>query len=298
MLLCAGIVAAGLAAFAVWATGGDERLLRAFFDYPGEAFLAAAPFIGLRSSVYVFRRYGSGPLRLGWFLITAAFSCQATAGLAAHVLGVRSLLNPLFWTGSPDLRMVAWFRGIGLTIGGPLWIALLAAALYVAWRAYGIAGVRHTLKPIDWVVAVSCGAYAVLELYLVAVAVRNGKQMTVQGTLDLVNDPLLCVLVLLSILILRSVRAMGMGLLARCWGAFVAGVLLTAAGDIGMWATNYGYIPWPYAGLTWYLWFPAATAFALGPVYQHIAVKRATHPWEVSLDAALRIWPLARPASR
>jgi hypothetical protein len=299
VLLTAGIVVTGLATFVVWAATGDERLLRAFFDYPGEAFLAAAPFIGLRFSISVFRRYGpGGPLRAGWFLITAAFACQATGGLAAHVLGVRSFWNPLFWTGSPDLARVAWLRGIGHTIAGPFWIVLLVSALFVAWRAYKIAGVRQTLKPIDWAAAVLCGAYAVVQLRQVAGAIQSGKQMTVQGTLDLVNDPLLCVLAVLSILIQRSVRGMGTGLLARCWGSFVAGILLTTAGNIGTWATNYGYITRPYAGLVWYIWFPAAAAFVLGPLYQYIAVEHATHPGRLPLDAALWMWPQAGLASR
>jgi hypothetical protein len=161
----------------------------------------------------------------------------------------------------------------------------LAAGLLLVWRAYGRAGVRARLEYYHWAAVAVSGAFAAYELYLVALAVGTGKHMTLFGALDLMNDPLLCVLLLEAILIRRSVFRMGRGLIARCWGSFVMGILLTSLGNLGIFATNYGYLPWPYAGLSWYVWFPACAAFALGPVYQAEAVRRAVNATRLRFDA-------------
>lgn len=58
--------------------------------------------------------------------------------------------------------------------------------------------------------------------------------------------------------------------------AFSAGIILTCLGDIGMWASHYGYLPWPWTSLAWYLWLPAASCFALAPACQLQALHRAT----------------------
>ena len=50
--------------------------------------------------------------------------------------------------------------------------------------------------------------------------------------------------------------------------AFAAAIALTALGDIGIWATWNGYLPWPWSSMGWYVWFLASGAYALGPAYQ------------------------------
>jgi len=67
---------------------------------------------------------------------------------------------------------------------------------------------------------------------------------------------------------------MGWGLVNRCWGAFVAAILLTCAADIIAWANVYVPLPWQVNVLSWHIWFVAGAAFALGPAYQLQAVQR------------------------
>src|SRR5581483_861355 len=62
-----------------------------------------------------------------------------------------------------------------------------------------------------------------------------------------------------------------------CWflRRFSFCVFLTALGNIGIWATNYGYLPWPWSALIWYLWLPAAAAFARAPAFQLEVIRNA-----------------------
>ena len=94
-----------------------------------------------------------------------------------------------------------------------------------------------------------------------------------------VNDPLLLVLLIEAALIHRAALGMGWGLVNRCWGAFVAAILLTCAGDIIAWANAYVPLPWQVNALSWHIWFVAGAAFALGPAHQLQAVQRIS--WNV-----------------
>jgi len=68
---------------------------------------------------------------------------------------------------------------------------------------------------------------------------------------------------------------MGWGLISRYWGSFAAAIALTALGDVGAWLTWSGFLTWPYNSIGWYVWFPAAAAYVLGPAYQAEALRRA-----------------------
>jgi hypothetical protein len=265
---------AGLFNFAVWAATGEERFLRSFFDGPGLSLLIALPAVELGFSILALCSFGPGePLRRGWFLIASSSGCRLAGALASQIFGGHSWLNPLAWggwVGDPGP-----IRGLGLAMGGPLWMALLAAGLWLVLRVYRRLGVWARLKWIDWVAVAITAGFAAFELSQVLRALQAGKHLTPLQIADLANDPLLSLLVLEALLIRRSVLAMGHGLVARCWGAFATGILLTCLGSIGMWATHSGHLRWAPAGLTWYVWFPAAAAFALGPLYQTIAVRRA-----------------------
>jgi hypothetical protein len=87
------------------------------------------------------------------------------------------------------------------------------------------------------------------------------------------SDPLLIVLLLEAICV-GLVLDMGWGLIARCWGAFVDAIVFTALGNVWIWATWTGLVPRPVDAIGWFIWFPAAAAFALGPAYQVEAFRR------------------------
>src|SRR5207237_7601 len=78
-----------------------------------------------------------------------------------------------------------------------------------------------------------------------------------------------------ALLLFRSVRRMGGGWIGKCYAAFSAGVFLILLGDAAIWATAWGYLPWPWSALTWFVWIPAAGAFALGPAYPLEAMQQA-----------------------
>jgi hypothetical protein len=71
---------------------------------------------------------------------------------------------------------------------------------------------------------------------------------------------------------------MGPGAIGRCWNAFAVGVALVCIGLVALWAGRWGYLPWPYSSLFWYVWLPADAAFALAPIYHLEAIEQAGLP--------------------
>jgi len=69
---------------------------------------------------------------------------------------------------------------------------------------------------------------------------------------------------------------MGWGLIARCWFSFTAAIFLTSLGDIGLWAWSKGFLSHGFEAASWYVWFLASAAYALGPAYQLKAMLHAT----------------------
>ncbi len=100
------------------------------------------------------------------------------------------------------------------------------------------------------------------------VAVQHGKRPGIWEVLGWPVDPLLLLLFWQAFLLLRSAQNMPAGRIGLCWKAYSAGIFLTAAGDVGIWATNYGHLAWPWNSIVWYVWLPAAAAFARGPAFQ------------------------------
>jgi hypothetical protein len=274
VLTTGAVLVAGVLTLIPWLATGDVAGLRLFFDGPGALFLGGLPVIEFLLCLLVVSSFSRGePLRPAWILIVSAAACHATGGLLAHILGTRSLVNPLMWGGTAGPALLGLLRRSGQAIGGPFEMALLGMGLFAALRLYRESGVWARLKRLDWFLVAIVSAFTVCQLYQVAIAVRSGKRMDILDAIDLANDPMLCILVIEAILLHRSAVSMGRGLIARCWAAFATAVFLTSLGNMGSWATNYGYLPWPYASITWYVWFPATAAYALGPAYQVAALR-------------------------
>jgi hypothetical protein len=119
------------------------------------------------------------------------------------------------------------------------------------------------------------GLYVVREATQVVVANRQGRQFSLAEIVNLPTDPLLWVLLAQALRLLRSVQKMGPGWISYCYAAFSVGIFLVLLGDVAIWATNWGCLPWPWSALEWYLWVPAAAAFALAPAYQWEAMRHA-----------------------
>ncbi len=138
-------------------------------------------------------------------------------------------------------------------------------------------GILGRLRAID-ILLLSIGvAYTADFFATVVFAPSMGVRTTsVEKIMRWTSDPLLCILLLQAILIRRSVANMGWGLIARCWLSFTAAIFLTSVGDIGLWASAKGYLPYFLEIASWYVWFLASAAYALGPSYQLQAMLHAT----------------------
>jgi hypothetical protein len=259
----------GILAFVAWQLTGNDAWVIEFFRVPAALLMVFLGLFELWLSLAVVRHFATDDLlRPGWTLISCSAGCQFVGMICSQVLGVRSRVNPLSTFSDAGDFLIPSMRSIGLLIGGTFRFALLAAGLHFALKAYRQSGLLGRLGRADWVVFGGFGFFIVRNVVDVLVAVRHGKTPDVWEALGWPVDPLLLLLLLQAFLLLRSTREMGNGRIGLCWKAFSAGIFLTALGDIGIWATNYGYMPWPWSALNWYVWLPAAAAFARAPAFQ------------------------------
>jgi hypothetical protein len=128
----------------------------------------------------------------------------------------------------------------------------------------------------DALLLTAFAAYCIREGMDLVAALRMGKQPPLREILLWPVDPVLWLLLAEAILLHRSVQRTGMGLIGRCWRTFSAGIFLVLLGDVMIWATAYGYLPWPWSSLQWYVWMPASASFALAPAYQLEAIRWAS----------------------
>ena len=109
-------------------------------------------------------------------------------------------------------------------------------------------------------------------------ALRAGNHPVLFEVVRWPVDPLLCLLLAEGLLLHRSVQQMGSGWISRCWGSMSMGIFLVLLGDLGIWLTSFGYLVWPWNSVIWYVWLPAASAFAVAPAYQLEAISSAQAP--------------------
>lgn len=267
------LVTAGVGAAYACLVSGNVAWIRRFFDYPGALWLVTLSVVELWYALAARRLFSPGePLRAAWSLIAMAAACHLASGILIQVLSQDSLINPLRYSG--DLTVL---RQLGLLIGGPLQMALLACGLVYPIRAYRRFGMLAGFRGLDWVLLAWVVCFAVRECADVARAVSGGRAVTAYEAINLVTAPLLAVLLLEAILIRRSVLNMGSGLVGKCWGAYTAAVFLTSLGDMGLWASTHSDLAAPLASVIWYIWFLAGSAYALAPAFQCEAGRLAAN---------------------
>jgi hypothetical protein len=129
-------MAAGGGAWCAWLLTGNFVWMTTFFHYPGALFLLELTAIALRMSLAAWRRAPSGsPRRAAWLLVTAAAACQLTGSLFTQVLSADMIVNPL--ARLPGFWVAEWsaaLRASGIWMTGPVAVALLVAALGLAWQ--------------------------------------------------------------------------------------------------------------------------------------------------------------------
>ncbi len=202
--------------------------------------------------------------------------CQVIGVICSQLLGTESRLNPLAVESGGTEWLITLAHKFGLLIGGTFRFGLLVATLHFALKAYRQSGLAARLGQIDWAILIAFALFVARNVADVLVAIRGGKRPDVWEVAGWPVDPILLVLLAQGLLLFRSSSQMGRGRIGSCWRALSLGVLLTALGDVGMWATNYGYLPWPWSALTWYLWLPAAASFARAPAFQLAVIGDVT----------------------
>lgn len=266
-----------LASFAAWWRTGDWRWMRAFFDYPGVLFFVGCSLLGLRLSYLCWRQFAPGDaMRPAWLLIVLFGLSQLTGGVIGHLLGSDSLLNPLHYLSSgQDLIRAAASAG---RLFSPISMLFLAAGLFRVVRICRKNGVLAGLKTFDFLLLGIVTVYTINYFSAVVLSSQHPEgPVSATKIITWMSDPLLCVLLLQAILIRRSAANLGWGLIARCWVAFTAAIFFTSVGDIGLWASARGGLPFGLQAASWYVWYPATASFAVAPAYQLQAMLRATH---------------------
>jgi hypothetical protein len=260
----------------VWRWTGSDHWVEDFFKIPGALLLVSLPTIAFCASLMIRREFSAEqPMRKAWSLISFSAGFDLAGALCVQVLCAQSALNPLTgmsWWAPAEADSI---RQFGQFLGGTCRLTALALGLAWALKAYRRAGLLARLNAIDWGVLSLMAVYIALEIRGVAMALQTGWRPKPAMIMGWPTDLLLWLLLAEALLLYRSVRQMGSGWIVRCWKAFSIGIFLVALGVISLWAVSYGYLPWPWSSLEWYIWLPAAGAFALAPIYQLEAIHYA-----------------------
>jgi hypothetical protein len=265
-----------------WMATDNSGILHLYFDYEGVLVFLFFAVVQLWFTISVTRRFSyHEPLGAAWFYLSLASSSLFAGTVLRHVLAINTAINPLLYTvyGSDEqLRTV--LASVGTVLGGPVYMILLGTGLYFALRVYKRLGFLARLKKIDVILIAGAMLYALVVLFGIFQAVRRDPSgVTVEHALTWPGDYLLSLLLLEAIFLRRSASDSGWGYVSKVWGAFVAGIFLTSFCSLMNWLTAYSVLTWKETAFVWYLWYPAAGAFALAPALQ----------WEAMETAKLRV---------
>jgi hypothetical protein len=260
---------------------GPGLALQASSDSSGMLPATGMAAVELWLCVLALRSFRAGaPLRWAWLLIAGSAASRLFSCVLAQVLGTSWVLNPLAWAGGAESGRIEAIRHWALVLGGPVQMALLSAGLFVALRALRKFGFWERPSVTDWAVAGMAGLLMLCRLGETAAAFVGGAPIRAADLIALAGYPFLAVLFLEAMLLRQSVARMGRGLVARCWGAFAAAILVTGFAEAAIWVIGHYSTAWPVAVVQCCVWLPGAAAFTLAPAYQVAAQCRATRPAE------------------
>jgi hypothetical protein len=281
LLVTGAYLLVGVGTFVEWRITGNDSWIEGFFQSPG-ALLALWLAIVNCAFSYRARNFfaSSEPMHTAWTLVCLSAACDVVGVLATQILAATSAMNPLFHMSFWSAGLGDEVRQVGLVLGGVCRFGLLAGGLWYAIEAYRRSGLLAGYRWLDHALLGIMAAYVISEIVEVMTAIRDVRRPTLVQIAGWPVDPLLWFLLAQALLLRRSAKAMGGGWIGRCWKTMSAGVVLVAAGDVMLMATRMGYLPWPYSALEWYIWLPAAAAFALAPAYQ---IEAVAHASEISI---------------
>jgi len=269
-------LAVGLTSLAAWRITGNFIWVTNYFQIPGTMLLVFLAGTQLWFCRRVLDHFTPGePMRMAWMSITASAGFDLVGALLTQILSKNTTLNPLctmpWWTA----QVADALRRAGFLVGGTCRFSMLTLGLWFALRAYRRSHLLGRLKAINFLALIAAGVYVFIEMGEIEGLIRSNAQVPVSVMAGWPVDPFLWLLLAQAMLLYRSAQQMGPGWITRCWRALAVAIFLELLGDVSQWAFSWGYLPWPWSSLEWYIWPLAATAFALAPIYQLEAIQRA-----------------------
>lgn len=268
----------GVGVHAYWMNTGHEQALRAYFDYEGVPLFLLLGGLQATFAILVFRDFSSrSPLGSAWRYIMLASICYFAGTVLKQWLAANTEINPALYRPFEVTEQTRILFGmVGTVLGGPIMMVLLGSGLYMAIRTYRQLGMLGKLKAVDLMLIGASLIYAVVVICGVVLAVRSHPEgVTAQQALTWPGDYLLSILLIEAVFLRRASVEAGWGYVSRIWGAFVAGIFITSFCSLMNWLTAYGILTWTQTAFVWYLWYPAAAAFALAPTFQWEAMRTA-----------------------
>ena len=272
-------VAVNLFVLYVWSTAGQVFSIQATSGSTSALSVTGMTAVELWLCLVVLRSFPAGaPLRSTWMLLTIEAAARAASGVITEFLGTNGLLNPLVWPEQPKSGLIEQIRYLALIAGGPVRLALLAAAMLAVLRILGKFGFRVRPAIGDWAVSGIVCMFTLARFGEACAAALAGRPSGQEDWISLAGLPILCVLSLEAMLLCRSVARMGHGLVCRGWVALGYGILFTVAGEVALWVLPRYSQTLPLTMFCAFLPPTIASVFALVPAYQLVAQRRAMRP--------------------
>jgi hypothetical protein len=263
----------------LWNAAGQVFSIQGTSDSTSALSATGMAAVSLWLCLVVWRSFPAGsPLRFTWMLLALAAAAQATSGVLTDFLGTNWLLNPLLWSEQPKSGLIGQIRQAALIAGGPMRLALLAAAMLAVLRVLRKYGFPVRPAAADWAVSGIVCMFAFSRLGEACAATIAGRQIGQADWVSLAGLPILCVLSMEAMLLRRSVARMGKGLIARGWLVLGYGILLTVTGEAVLWVLSHFSQTLPLAMVSALMPLTIGSAFALVPAYQLVAQRRAMRP--------------------
>lgn len=272
----------GLGVWVYWQMGGGFGAVRWYFDGPGAIALLGFAVMETALAGLVWSNFNwSQPMWASWGCLTLAGAVRTTGVVVAHILTAPAWLNPLpDWVGREPLR------GIGLMLTGPGHVLFVVLAMAIALQVYWSEGWKAGLRRVDWIALGAVGLYVLRQMYELVFVYREEFVREPYKLWNWVTDPLILVALGLALLLYRTSGGYGSGgLVGRCWAMYALGLFLSAMGDMALWLEWSGRLTWSQISLlTWYIWYPAAAAYAAGPALQWEAARSARRAWVTAVS--------------